>query len=173
MKNIKILIVSIILSFFVTNINADTTYFINFSKVLNQSNAGKQAQELLKKKVIDSTEKFNKDEKKIRTEERELIAKKKILTKEEYNKAIEVLRKKVSDHQKNKQEAFKKIGQSRVDAKNKLLQKLNPIVKKYMDQNNIKLVIDKSMVLLGDASLEITDQIMEILNKEVKSLNIK
>lgn len=172
MKNTKIFILLIILSFFTTNISAET-YFINFAKVLNQSKAGKQAQDLLKKKVIDSTEKFNKDEEKIRIEERELIAKKKILTKEEYNKAIEVLRKKVANHQKNKQASFKKIGQSRVEAKKKLLQKLNPIVKKYMEQNNIKLVIDKNIVLLGDASLEITDQIMEILNKEVKTLNIK
>ena len=42
-----------------------------------------------------------------------------------------------------------------------------------MEQNNIKLVIDKKTVLLGDSNLEITNQIIELLNKELKSLNIK
>ena len=49
---------------------------------------------------------------------------------------------------------------------------LNPILKKYMADNNIKLVIDKKNVLLGDSSLEITSQIIDILNKELKSLKL-
>ena len=41
-----------------------------------------------------------------------------------------------------------------------------------MADNKIRLVIDKKNVLLGDSSLEITSQIIEILNKELKSLNL-
>ena len=41
-----------------------------------------------------------------------------------------------------------------------------------MEDNKIRLVIDKKNVLLGDSSLEITSQIIEILNKELKSLNL-
>tara|TARA_B100000674_G_C37585653_1_gene798407 strand:+ start:504 stop:632 length:129 start_codon:yes stop_codon:yes gene_type:complete len=41
-----------------------------------------------------------------------------------------------------------------------------------MEENNIKIVLDKGAVLLGDSKLEITSQIIDILNKELKSLNI-
>ena len=42
----------------------------------------------------------------------------------------------------------------------------------YMKENNIKIIIDKKNVLLGDASLDITKKITELLNKELKSLNL-
>ena len=41
-----------------------------------------------------------------------------------------------------------------------------------MEDNNIRIVLDKQSVLMGDASLEITSQIIKILNKEVSSLKI-
>ena len=41
-----------------------------------------------------------------------------------------------------------------------------------MEENQIKLVLDKGAILLGDKKLEITSQIIEILNKELKSLKI-
>ena len=40
-----------------------------------------------------------------------------------------------------------------------------------MEDNKIRIVIDKKSILLGDTNLEITDQIISILNKELSSLN--
>ena len=65
------------------------------------------------------------------------------------------------------------MAKSRAAAKVELLNKLNPIMKKYMEENKIRVVLDKKNILLGDKSLEITSQIMEILNKEVKNITIK
>ena len=45
-------------------------------------------------------------------------------------------------------------------------------MKKYMETNNIRLIVDKKSLVLGDATLEITDQIINILNKEFPSLKI-
>ena len=42
-----------------------------------------------------------------------------------------------------------------------------------MKENNIKILVDKKNVLLGDSSLELTKQITDLLNKEIKSLNLK
>jgi len=41
-----------------------------------------------------------------------------------------------------------------------------------MEDNNIRLIVDKKSVILGDKTLEITDQIIVILNKELPSLKI-
>ena len=49
---------------------------------------------------------------------------------------------------------------------------MEPIIKKYMEQNNIRLVMSKKSVILGDAKLEITDQIIVIIDKEVSSIKI-
>ena len=42
-----------------------------------------------------------------------------------------------------------------------------------MSDNKIRIVLDREAVLLGDSSLDITSKIIEILNKELKSLSLK
>ena len=53
-----------------------------------------------------------------------------------------------------------------------MLKNLNPILGKYMEENSITLVIDKKNVLMGNKKFEITSQIIEILNKDLQSLNL-
>ena len=82
------------------------------------------------------------------------------------------MRKKVSELQQKQQNSLTDIAKSRAKAKQELLNAVNPILKKYMEQNNIRVVIDKQSVVLGDKSLEITDNIIDLLNKEIKSIKI-
>ena len=42
-----------------------------------------------------------------------------------------------------------------------------------MDENKIRIVMNKQGVILGDSKLEITDQIISIINKEISSLKIQ
>jgi Skp family chaperone for outer membrane proteins len=72
--------------FAISSSNASDSYFIDFSKVLNQSTAGKNAQDYLKKKFKSETDKFVKSEKKLKEEEKQIISQRKIITKEEYKK---------------------------------------------------------------------------------------
>jgi len=151
---------------------AESAYFIDFKKVLNSSKSGAEAQKKLIKKFQTETKKFKELEKNIRKEESEIISQKNILSPEEYKKKVGALRKKVSESKKKKQKSFSSIAKSRNDSKKILIDALNPILKKYMEDNNIKLIHDKKNVIMGDKNLEITDQIISILNKEVLSLKI-
>lgn len=151
---------------------ADNVFFIDFSKVLNNSKAGAEAQEKLKKKFLTESEKFKKLEESLKKEEADLIAQKKALSNEDYQNKIDILRKRVLESQKNKQDSLNDIARSRNDAKQELLKAINPIIKKYMEKNNIRLIVDKESIILGDVTLEITNQIIEILNQEVKSIKV-
>tara|TARA_B100002052_G_C15603178_1_gene471885 strand:+ start:179 stop:706 length:528 start_codon:yes stop_codon:yes gene_type:complete len=162
-----------IFSFYFSSTLAETPHFIDFTKVLNESKAGKEAQDFLKKKFETDSKKFTKTEENLRKEESELISKKKLITNEEYQKKVEILRKKVSDLQKNKRDSLSNISKMRTKAKAELLKNLNPIIKKYMEENKIRIVLDKKSILLADQKLEITSQIIEILNKELKSIKLK
>ena len=42
-----------------------------------------------------------------------------------------------------------------------------------MEENKIRIVLDKKSILLADQNLEITSKIIEILNKELKSIKLK
>ena len=42
-----------------------------------------------------------------------------------------------------------------------------------MKKNNIRMVVDKKSLLLADENLNITKQIMALLNNKIKSINLK
>jgi len=168
----KILLIITIILFSTANVSAENTHFIDFSKVLNTSKAGAAAQKSLKKKVQSESEKYKKQEINIRKEEKAIISEKKNLSQEDYQKKVNLLRKKVSELQKNKQTSFNNIAKSRSDSRKALFKAVNPIIKKYMEEKKINLVLDKKSVLMGDTNLEITNQVIEILNSQLPSLKL-
>ena len=168
----KIVIIFLGLILFSNLAFADNTYFIDFTKVLNESKAGSKAQKKLKDKFESESKKFKSEEEKIRKEENDLISQKKVLSNEDYQKKLNDLRSKVALIQKSQQESLNSIAASRNKARQTLLMSVTPIIKKYMEENNIRMVLDKQSVILGDTTLEITDKIIDILNKEVTSIKI-
>ena len=141
--------------------------------VLNGSKAGKGAQDFLKKSFTGNQKKFIEIEKSLKKEESDLLEKKNILTKDEYNKKTDSLRKKVIDYQSQRRASLDKIATQRAKSRETLIQKLTPILDSYMKENNISLVLDKKNTLGGDPEVDITKIIVEKLNKELPSLNLK
>ena len=88
--------------FSLSNLFAENPYFIDFTKVLNNSKAGASAQESLQKKFSSESAKYKKQTEDIKKSEKEIISQKKMITKEEYQKKIQELRKKISTLQENK-----------------------------------------------------------------------
>ncbi len=172
-KTLQIIIFFLILLFPIEKkLLANDIYFVDYSKVMNESIAGKKAQSSLKKLLTDSNKKFNDTAKKLKEEENKIISQKNALTKEEYKKKADALRKKVFDLNKQREKSIKDVARKRKKAGDEMLKNLNPILGKYMQENNISVVIDKKNVLMGDKKFEITSQIIEILNKEFKSINL-
>ena len=147
--------------------------YLDMKFVLNNSKAGKDAQDFLQKSFKTNQKKFLDKENVLKKDESELLGQKTILTKEEYQKKSDDLRKRVIDYQSQRRASLDKITQQRADARAKLLEKLDPILKVYIKENNISLIIDRKNVLVGDSDLDITNIVIEKLNKELPSLNIK
>ena len=146
---------------------------LDMTFVLNESKAGKGAQDFLKKSFTDNQKKFVEIEKSLKKEESDLLEKKNILTKDEYNKKTDSLRKKVIDYQSQRRASLDKIATQRIEARETLLQKVTPILDSYMRENNISIVIDKKNTLGGNPEVDITKIIVGELNKELPSLNLK
>jgi len=167
-------ILLIILTIFLTekNLSAQTPHYIDFQKILNESVAGKKAQNELKNKLDQSIKKLNKTQKNLRDQEKQIIQQKKLISTEEYKKKVDELRKKVSDLQKNRSNALQKISSQRAKAKKDLLKNLNPIIKKYMQEKQIRMVINKKNLILADEKLDITNDVMVLLNAKIKSVSL-
>ncbi len=173
MKKInKIIIVLVIVLCNSTNIFSEIPYYIDFKYILNQSAAGKGAQDKLKNKLDKGINSLNQKEKSIQEEEKKLISQKKILKPEEYKNKVQQLRTKVIDLQKQRNKLLQGVADQRSKARSELLKNLNPIIKDYMKEKKIRMVLDKKSLLLADENLDLTKDIMDRLNKKLKSIKI-
>ena len=151
---------------------AELPVYLDFKFILNNSTAGKKAQDSLKKRLDNGIKSLNSKEKSIREEERKIIQQKKIITQEEYVKKVNGLRQKVSSLQKERNKLLESVAKDRRKAKNELLKNLNPIIEAYMQEKKIRLVIDKKNIILADEKLDITKEIIKILNTKLQSIKL-
>ena len=146
---------------------------LDLTYVLNKSKAGEGAQKFLKKSFEENVKKFTDIEGTLKKEESDLLAKKNILSKEEYGKKMSTLRKKNIDYQTQRRTAIDKITTQRAKSRETLLKELKPILESYIKENNVSLVVDKRFILGGGTENDITKVIVEKLNKDLPSLNLK
>ena len=52
----------------------------------------------------------------------------------------------------------------------KVLEILNPIIKKYVEKNEISIVLPKKNIIVGRKNLDITNVIIQILDDEIKKI---
>ena len=168
----KNLIVILSLFFLFSNLNADVPYYVDFKYILNQSVAGKKAQNTLKSKLDNGLKQLSKKEKTLLDEEKKIIQQKKLIKPEDYKSKVEDLRSKVLSLQKERNKLLETISKQRLKARNELLKNLNPIISEYMQEKKIRMVVDKKSILLADQKLDITKEIIELLNKKLKSIKL-
>ena len=147
--------------------------YMDMKYVLNNSKAGKEAQNFLQKSFKNNQKKISDTENELKKEESDLILQKKNLSKDEYKKKSNALRKKVVVYQAERRDSLDKIAKQRSDLKLKLLKKLDPIINAYINENGISMVIDKKNVVFAETDLNITKTIIEKLNKKLPSLDLK
>ena len=118
MKLIYSLAILLFLSFFYEgNLKADT-YFLDFKSILNNSSAGKKANEVLNNQLNQGLKKLIEREKQLQDEEKKIVQQK-ILSPEDYKKNIKSLRNKVSKLQKDRNSILESV------SKKEIMQEIN------------------------------------------------
>ena len=146
---------------------------LDMKYVLNQSKAGKGAQDFLKKSYSQNVKKFKDMEASLKKEEADLLSKKTVLSKEDYTKKTDTLRKKVIDFRSQRRAAMDKITTQRSESRATLIKSITPILETYIKENNISVVLNKVHTLGGNPENDITNIIVEKLNKVLPSLDLK
>jgi len=167
-----IYILVFILIFFSKNLNAETIVYIDMDKIMQVSKVGKSATEKLNKINETNINKFTKIEKKLKKDEEDLISKRNVLSKEEFEKKIQELRNKVNDYRKERQAAIEDVTKKRINASADFAKKIKPILAEYAKENSIDIVIQKKNILMGKSKLDITNEILKIVDKKISKLNI-
>tara|TARA_Y100000768_G_scaffold362811_1_gene321914 strand:+ start:156 stop:677 length:522 start_codon:yes stop_codon:yes gene_type:complete len=145
--------------------------FIDLNYIMNNSISGKSIINFMndiKKKKIDELRLI---EDKIKKDENELIAKKNIIEENLYKQKVEKIKLRIKDYKNNRQNFNKSLDQKNINLTNKLLEKLNPIISEYVEENSISVVFPKKMIIVGRKKLDITLPILDILDKNIQKIN--
>ncbi len=173
MNIIKFLISSLVIFFIFNNTaNAEKIVYIDMDKIMRLSKAGKIAIEKINNQKKKDVNKFRKIEEDLKAQETDLINKKNVLTSEEFNKKIESLTKKINDYRKLRQEAIDSSTKNRLSATADFANKIKPILAEYAGENNIDMVIQKKNIIMGKSSLDITNEILKIVDNKISNLKV-
>ena len=146
---------------------------LDLDRVVNQSTAGKkmisELENLHKKKLED----FKKIEENLKSEETKIVSKKNILSKEEYQKEINILREKVKKYRIQSKNLNDNLTNKRLSASKKLLQLINPILLEFSKSNSIDIILHKKTIILGKSDKDINNKILELVNKKIKKINLE
>ena len=124
------------------------------------------------KKIRDEyLNKFNKIEKNLIQKEKQLLSQKNIIAKNEFDLMLEKLSNEVKEYRSEKKLSQDNLNEVKIKNSQKIIEYLNPIITEYVDTNSISLVIPKKNIIVGKKNLDITDEIIKILNNKVNSLN--
>ena len=146
--------------------------YLNVDKIMQQSIAGKSIIKQLENLYNKNLEKFKKNDEILKNKEKKIIAQKNILSQEDFQKELTSLRKEIINFQKEQVKARDNINKLRIGATNKLISQLSPILQEYAKNNSVSLILQKKNIVMGKKEIEITDEILQITNKEIKNIKI-
>lgn len=142
--------------------------FFDIELILSKTNVGKNVFESLQLNENNKNEEFKLEEKKLKEEENKIIASKNIITEEQLKINISSFQKKIENYKKFKSKEIDKLKKTRSEEISKILNQINPIIEEYMTKNSISIILDKNNVYIADRKYDITDILIEIINKSIK-----
>ncbi len=169
-KKIIYIFLLILISF--PSFSSEKIVYLDVEKIMQQSIAGKAVIAKIKKKREISISKFKKKEKEIIEKEKKLISQKNVLNQEEFKKKIQDLRNDIANYQKDRNKTSNDITQLRIKASTTLIEKLTPILEAYSKENSIRIIIQKKQIVMGNKEDDITNDILDLVNKKVKSIKV-
>ncbi len=165
-----------ILSFFILLSNAhaeDKIAIINIDYIIENSIVGKSIKSKISKINKDNNKYFKEKETSLRKKEEKIIKQKNVLSKEEFNKNVNLFKEEIKAFREDKSIKLKKLQSIKIRSINELLKQLSPIVAQFAKDNNISTVIDKKYTVVSKVESDITNKLLIILDKKVKKINIK
>ena len=175
MEKIKNLLSFVLIFFFSLNIslaNAEKIVYIDMDKIMQISKAGKDAISKINNQKKKDVSKFQKIEKELKSREEDLITKKNVISTEEFNKKLEDLSKEINNYRTLRQKAIDVSTKSRLNASADFAEKIKHILAEYAAEKNIDMIIQKKNIIMGKTDLDITDEILKIVDKKINKLKV-
>ena len=167
-------LIFIIFFFLIINLNNTSSYanekivYLDVNFIINKSKPAISIINKIEKIKEKETNQLKLASDKLQKKNDELVKTKNLLSEDELKKKILKLREEIKLFEKKKVEIINELNKKKKKELNDFLKLVNPLVKDYMDKNSIDIIIDKKNVFIAKTNKDITNDILEIINKEIK-----
>ena len=152
--------------------SVENLYYVDFDFILNNSLSGKSLILELNDLKKKNETKFKKKSDEIKLNKEIIIKQKNVINNTEFELKINNLNKEIDIYKKELNKDLALIESLRIKANAQLIKIVNDILIEYSDKNGIDLIINKKSVIIGKSDLEITSEIIKILNDKIKKINL-
>jgi len=165
----------IILLFFFVKINysfADNKItYIDINFILSNSLVGQSINKHITKIQNENIKKFSEKEKIFNDKEKKLLSQKNILEKQKFQVEAKILNEEIKKYKIEKNKVLKNINDEKIKYTKEVLNYLNPIITEFVEKNSVSIVLPKKNIIVGRKDLDITEDIMILLNNQIKEIN--
>lgn len=168
----KIILTILLFFFYNNNIYANNIVYLDIQYIIDNSEIGIFYKNKIKLVQDQNNSNLKKDEDKIKNKETEINNQKNILSNDEIKKKVSNLNELIKKYQIKRNEYNSNVIELKKKYTSKIINQLNPLLTQYVDKNDIKLVVDKKNILVGIKSLDVTKDILKILNEQTKNKNL-
>jgi len=170
----KFFLIIIFFSLTINFLKADEkVFYIDIDYLMTNTVAGKELLNKLKKEEELKINKFKLNDDNFKIEEKKIFAKKNLISKEELNNELKTLQIKFQKYRAEKIIEIDELKTKRNKNIATFLSLINPIIEKYMTDNSIYMLIDKKNVFIANKDYDITNNLIELIDNQIKNIEIK
>jgi len=169
----KYLLLFFFLSIFNYTYADDKIVYLDINLILNNSAAGKFLNSELQSINNKNIEEFKQIELSIKLEDDKLSKQKNIIKEEDYKIKVSELRSKYKSYQELMKKKNTNLNKIRENGVNQILKVVNDILTEYSTKNNISFIVDKKNIIIGKNELDITNDILKLLDNKILKVNLE
>ena len=79
----------------------------------------------------------------------------------------------MTEYRNSRNKKINELTQKRLEAQSLLIKTLNPILAEYAETNKISMILQKKYVIIGKSELDVTKEVLKLLDSKVKKINFK
>ena len=175
MKPIYLLVIFLLLNGFYSH--ADTypntsIAIVDLNLILSDSKAAKAATKDFEKIQKDTESEIVESDKLMLEERNKLIEQQSVIAPEAFEVKAQDYEKKLQNYQVEKQNKLRNLEGVLQKARNEILEKVKPILEELSKELGVTVILEKNSVLLSATNMDITDEVIKKLNKELPKIKV-
>jgi len=145
---------------------------LDLNRVLLDAKAAKKAADEIDKIAKDIENELMKTDEDMINEQNKLIEAQSIMAPEAFELKRKEYEEKVQNYNIKRQNKLISVEKLVESSRNEILDKLKPILEEMSEKKGITIILEKGTVLLNAETMDITDEVIKSLNKELPKIEV-